>query len=111
MDAEGRVILANDAECRFLGYTPKEHVGMHFSEFTHPEDLESDLELYRELMKGKRNAYKTEKRFLRKDGKVVSGRLSVSSIRDDDKRPRYAIVICERMPEKIGIAENEKRVS
>jgi PAS domain S-box-containing protein len=111
MDADGHVVAANEADCRFLGYSQKELVGMHFSKFTHPEDLRKDLELYNELMEGKRSTYTIEKRYVRKDGKVVSGRSSVSSIRDDDKRPRYAIVICERMPEKIGIAENEKRVS
>lgn len=100
MDAEGHVVVANDADCRFLGHTQKELVGTHFSKFTHPEDLKKDLELYRELMRGKRNTYTIEKRYLRKDGKVVWGRLSASSIRDDNKRPKYAIAIREEMPEE-----------
>jgi PAS domain S-box-containing protein len=100
MDAEGHVVAANDADCRFLGHTQKELVGTHFSKFTHPEDLKKDLELYRELMRGKRNTYTIEKRYLRKDGKVVWGRLSASSIRDDNKRPKYAIAIREEMPEE-----------
>jgi hypothetical protein len=100
MDAEGHVVAANDADCRFLGHTQKELVGTHFSKFTHPEDLKKDLELYRELMRGKRNTYTIEKRYLRKDGKVVWGRLRASSIRDDNKRPKYAIAIREEMPEE-----------
>jgi len=100
MDADGHVVAANDADCRFLGYTQKELVGMHFSKFTHPEDLKKDLELYRELMKGKRNTYTIQKRYLRKDGKAVWGRSRVFSIRDDNKRPKCAIVIREEMPEE-----------
>jgi PAS domain S-box-containing protein len=62
--------------------------------------LKKDLELYRELMRGERNIYTIEKRYLRKDGKVVWGRLSASSIRDDNKHPKYAIAIREKMPEE-----------
>jgi hypothetical protein len=51
-------------------------------------------------MRGKRNTYTIEKRYLRKDGKVVWGRLSASSIRDNNKRPKYAIAIREEMPEE-----------
>jgi PAS domain S-box-containing protein len=100
MDADGHVMAANEAECHFLGYTRKELAGMHFSKFTHPEDLKKDLELYRELMKGKRNTYTTDKRYLRKDGKTVWGRLRASSIRGDDKRPKYAVAVCEEMPKE-----------
>jgi PAS domain S-box-containing protein len=100
MDADGHVMAANEAECHFLGYTRKELAGMHFSKFTHPEDLKKDLELYRELMKGKRNTYTTDKRYSRKDGKTVWGRLRVSSIRGDDKRPKYAVAVCEEMPKE-----------
>jgi len=100
MDADGHVMAANETECHFLGYTRKELAGMHFSKFTHPEDLKKDLELYRELMKGKRNTYTTDKRYLRKDGKTVWGRLRASSIRGDDKRPKYAVAVCEEMPKE-----------
>jgi hypothetical protein len=100
MDADGHVVAANEADCRFLRYTQKELVGMHFSKFTHPEDLKKDLELHKKLMEGKRNTYTIEKRYVRKDGKVVWGRLTASSIRDDSERLKYTVVICEGMPEE-----------
>ena len=99
-DMNGHVLDANDAECRFLGYSKEEIVGMHFKEFTYPEDLDEDTELFEELMKGKRSNYTIDKRFIRKTGEIVSGRLQVSLIREVEGSPRHAIVICEDITER-----------
>jgi PAS domain-containing protein len=43
---DGVVVAANAADCDFLGYAEDELVGMHFSEFTHPDDLDLDQAKY-----------------------------------------------------------------
>jgi len=108
VDKNGYVLAANEADCRFLGYSQKEIVGMHFSEFTYSEDLDVDMKLFDDLIKGKRSNYVIEKRYVRKDGKIVWGRLNVSLIRDDHGRPKYTVVVCEDITERKR-AEEELR--
>ncbi|MFB2935072.1 PAS domain S-box protein [Aerosakkonemataceae cyanobacterium BLCC-F154] len=95
VNVDGHTILANEADCQFLGYSQEELIGMHFSEFTHPEDLAIDLELHKSLMAGERNSYVIDKRYIRKDKTIVWGRLTVSLIRDKDNSVLYTVVVCE----------------
>jgi len=95
VDMEGRILAANEATCRFLGYSPEEIVGMHLWELAHPEDRDKELALNESLVKGKRDGYLIDKRFVRKHGEVVWGRLSVSLIRDPGGQPQYVVVVAE----------------
>ncbi|MBI5585791.1 MAG: PAS domain S-box protein [Deltaproteobacteria bacterium] len=94
VDLNGKVIEANEADGRFLGYSPAELIGMHYTQFTHPRDIALDGSLYRSLVEGRRQSYEIEKRYIRRDGKVVWGRLAVSMIRDSKGRPAYTLVVC-----------------
>ncbi|MEC8831061.1 MAG: ATP-binding protein, partial [Bacteroidota bacterium] len=49
---------------------------------THPEDLEIDLKLLRELIQGKRSTYQIEKRYFNKKGEIVFIILTVTAARD-----------------------------
>ena len=72
VDQDGCVVFANKADCLFLGYSQEEIKGMHFAEFTHPDDLTTDNELYQELIENKRESYIIDKRYFKKDGRVRS---------------------------------------
>jgi len=104
VDQGGYVLVANEADRRFLGYSQEEIVGMHFTEFTHPEDLDTDLDLYNALARGEINSYVIDKRYVRKDGEVVWGRLGVSLIRDDGQ-PQYSVIVCEDITERVRAEE------
>lgn len=95
VNIDGYTILANEADCQFLGYTQEELIGMHFTEFTHPEDLTLDIELYNSLLAGNTSSYVVDKRYIRKDKAVVWGRLTVSLIRDKDGSLLYTVIVCE----------------
>ena len=109
VDANGCVLMANDADCRFLGYPREELVGLHFSAFTHPGELAIDAELYESLLRGERESYVIDKRYIRKDGDIVWGRLSVSLIRDDQEQPQYTVIACEDITEQRRAEEALKR--
>jgi len=100
VDTNGRVLATNQADCRFLGYSQEEIVGMHFADFTHPEDLNADEALYESLLKGQRDGYVIDKRYVRKDGEIVWGRLSVSLIRDQEGQAQYSVVVCEDITDR-----------
>src|ERR671933_192626 len=102
-DLDGRPVETNLAFQRLLGYSAEELRGMPFPAFTHPEDLEADLALARELIAGQRDTYQIEKRYVRKDGAVIWGRLTVSLVRDAAGTPRYAIGMVEDITERVSM--------
>lgn len=91
----GMSMMANKAFQQMLGYTEEEIRTLSFTEFTHPADIDENLILFREMVEGKRDTYKIQKRFVRKDGLVVWGDVSVIAVRDDDGKYLYNVVIAE----------------
>ncbi|MGH6782385.1 MAG: diguanylate cyclase domain-containing protein, partial [Sphingomonadaceae bacterium] len=55
-----------------------------FQAVTHPEDLTADLDQFEAVLRGEIDNYQLEKRYIRRDGAVTYGMLSVSVVRDDD---------------------------
>jgi diguanylate cyclase (GGDEF)-like protein/PAS domain S-box-containing protein len=96
----GRLVEANPAIERMLGYSAAELKTMQFREYTHPDDIEQNLVLFREIMDGTRDAYQYEKRCIRKDGSLVWIRLtSVAELGDDGARD-YSITMFEDITER-----------
>ncbi|MGC8763611.1 MAG: PAS domain S-box protein [Acidobacteriota bacterium] len=91
VDVEGHPKVANPALAEMLGYTVEELRGLTFADFTHPQDLYLDLKLFRDLMAGKRDHYRMEKRYVRKDGRVFWGALSVALARGPGGEPLFAV--------------------
>ena len=84
-----RLMKCNPAFCAFLGYTEKELTGKYISDITHPDDLEIGMKELEQMIDGKRNSYSAEKRYIRKDGRVVWGEVNVSLVRDSEGKPLY----------------------
>lgn len=78
----GHCIKVNAAFADMLGYSQQAMAGMHFSDFTHPADMEADLHLFEAVMLGERDSYHLEKRYVRHDGEVLEVLLSATCIRD-----------------------------
>ena len=88
---DGRWLLANQRLCDFYGYTRAELFERRFQELTHPDDLAADLGLLDRILAGEIPSYQLEKRYIRKDGAVVWGDLTVALVRDAAGAPRYVI--------------------
>jgi PAS domain S-box-containing protein len=69
---DGRFLQANAAYCQMLGYTEDELRELTFAALTHPDDLILNLELRDELLAGQRHSFVMEKRYLKKNGDIVS---------------------------------------
>jgi len=95
VDMDGHPIESNPALHRMLGYSAEELGQMVFTDFTHPEDAAADWELFEELCRGARDHYHMTKRYIRKDGELVVGHLTVSLLRNDAGEPEYAIGMVE----------------
>ena len=83
-DLEGKILLANPALCSMLGYSEDELCGMNCSQFANPEDSHDDWALFQYLSAGVIDKYSLEKRYVRKDGAQLWGRLNVSLWRNGD---------------------------
>ena len=60
---DGRVLDSNPALQRMLDYERDTLRGMHFRDFTHPDDLAADAALFQEMVEGRRNYYQIELRY------------------------------------------------
>ena len=112
---DGRPTAINPALERMLGYSAAELGEMVFADFTHPDDVAADLELFGELMAGKRESYRLEKRYIHANGDFVWGRLAVSLIRDENGAPEFALAMVEdvtelrRAEEALRLSEEQQR--
>ena len=76
----GQFLRANQRYADILGYSVQELLGKTFQSLTHPDDLAADMAQVRRLKSGDLPEYRLEKRYIHKDGHVVWGDLTVSSM-------------------------------
>lgn len=95
----GLIIRANRCYAAMLGYEPEELVGRLGSDFTWPEDKSG--EPYARLVAGKVETYSREKRYIRRDGAPVWGRVSGSLVRaPGSNEPLLAVAIVEDIDDR-----------
>jgi PAS domain S-box-containing protein len=103
IDAEGRLVESNPALEEMLGYTGEELRGLYFAELGYSGDTAEDTRLYRELLQGGRNHYQLEKRYVKKSGELLWGRLTVSLLRGNGEtgsEPPLTIGMLEDVTER-----------
>jgi len=94
VDREGRLIDCNSHFRNFVGYTKEELIGKHWRIYTHPEDVERNLDIFEKMIKEKK-VFVFEKRFKRKDGRILWGRVTISPVFDSNGRFLFQIGITE----------------
>lgn len=82
-DVEGNLLQTNDSLAHFLEYSAAELSNVNFAELTHADDLPTEVELIEAILKGRRDDYRLEKRYITKSGRVVWGDLTVTVLRDE----------------------------
>ena len=78
---EGQPLFVNPAFCSMLGFSEEELRYKHCVDFSPPEDAQKDWALFQQLKAGSIDHYQLEKRYFRKDGSLVWGRLSISLLK------------------------------
>lgn len=100
VDKEGRPLYVNIALQDMLGYSEDELRSMAFTEYTHPDDVEDSLKLVRSLLDGKSDYLDMEKRYYRKDGKLIWAHTTVSAVRDADGDFQYFVAMVQETTER-----------
>ena len=79
-DTSFRFRRVNDAFCRMLGYSRDELLTLTFPEITHPDEAAIDVREVGRIGRGETDQHIREKRYVRKDGAVVWGRVVVRPV-------------------------------
>ena len=90
-----KFLIANARFCEMIGYEEHELQNLTFKDITHPEDILLDLPNIHKLIRKEISVYKAEKRYFRKDGRIIWGSLTVSSNFDDNGHFLYNVAILE----------------
>jgi PAS domain S-box-containing protein len=86
-DTAHRFVRANAAFARLLGYTPQETLQLSLEDVTHPDDLAESYARREPLLSGESDFFQMEKRYLRKDGRILWALTNVALLRDACSRP------------------------
>jgi PAS domain S-box-containing protein len=107
---EGDFLAVNPYICQMTGYREQELLEKNVKDITHPEDLETELEKHRDLVSGNAPMVLLEKRYIRKDGQTVWGRLSSSILKDSGGDPLYILAHVQDITEQKQVEAEKKRL-
>ncbi|MBA3008947.1 MAG: response regulator [Proteobacteria bacterium] len=106
----GSFFRVNKCLCNILGYTEQEFETLTVQNLTLPEDWEQDLLTIKDLFNDRISTIRREKRYIRKDKRVIWGRVTVSMARDSRNDSKYGIMVVEDITDRIEAEKNRKKM-
>jgi diguanylate cyclase (GGDEF)-like protein/PAS domain S-box-containing protein len=99
-DMTGRIVEANAAFASMLGFSVAQFCRLRVTDFVHPDDAAGMWDLYRDVIDGRRDNVRVEKRYRHRDGHAVWTDLTVSLIRGPRGAPMYTVAMAEDVTER-----------
>jgi PAS domain S-box-containing protein len=99
----------NPTFCKILGYSETELKQLTFKDISYPEDLVNDVPNIRKLINKEISVYKTEKRYICKDGHVIWGALTVTANYDKEGQFLYNLAIVEDITRRKQVEEDLRK--
>ncbi|MDH3239743.1 MAG: PAS domain S-box protein [Alphaproteobacteria bacterium] len=96
----------NRTFCEMLGYSEDEIKAMRLRDIAHPDD-DPEIASIRSIPPGSGENHVIERRFIRKDGKVIWCNVSYKEVLDAEGRPSTTIAMCQDITER---KEMERRL-
>jgi PAS domain S-box-containing protein len=90
-ELDGRWLHVNRALCELVGYTPEELHRFTCQDITHPDDIGKDLAHMRDLLDGRAESYRIEKRLVDRRGRIIHVAWTSSLLREGNGDPRLFI--------------------
>ncbi len=94
------MLEVNDEICKILGYERDELLKMNWAEMTHPDDLAADVTNFERILAGEIDGYKLDKRFIRKDERVIDTTISIKALRAADGAVDHFVSLLEDVTER-----------
>lgn len=102
---DGRWLSVNPALCDIVGYTEAELLGTNMQAITHPDDLDADRVQVAHMLARRIDTSQVNKRFVRKDGRVVWVQLSGSLVWQQNGKASYFICQIQDITDRIRAQE------
>ena len=113
-DLNGYFLDVNAAMSKISGYSREKMIGKHFNQFSYPDDVEKNNNLFEKLVKGEITYFDLEKRYIHKTGNIVHVLIKAQLIRDTEGKPLFQTAIIEditqRKHDKDLLKEQEARI-
>ena len=114
IDYDGIILRCNPALEEMLGYNNMELKGTDISEISHPDDVKAHILDFSQLIDGKLKKLQIEKRYIRKNGNLMWGKLTTSIIQNEEfEDDSYAIDmvvdITKQKEMEIALRKREKQ--
>jgi PAS domain S-box-containing protein len=95
-----KFIKANRSFQELLGYSEEEITGKTLFDLTHPDDLSRSREIAEKIHNLEEDRFRTEKRYLKKDGQPLWLNISGTVIRDKDGQKIYSLLLLENIDDR-----------
>ena len=105
-DRDGRVVEANEAYAKMLGYeNPESMLGTGLDTIAGPDGLADLTRRFFAMLGGDAEHMEVQNAYRREDGTIVHGQISSSVVRDIDRRPLYLFSVVEDVTERHQLEE------
>ena len=101
----GWFIRVNAKYCELTGYSAEELAEMTPTDLTFAEDRDTDVQAIGPVLRGEVALYDQEKRYLRKDGKIIWVHVSAALLRNADGRPERTMAVVQDISERKWVEE------
>ncbi|WP_375561721.1 PAS domain S-box protein [Bernardetia sp. OM2101] len=91
--------------CKMTGYSQNELSIRKLREITHPKDLPRDIRQLRRVLNEKSDGYSMRTRYIHKNGDTIWLNLSLSVVKDDDKKPAFIVMFIENISDQVEAEE------
>jgi PAS domain S-box-containing protein len=107
--ADGSFLRVNEAICDITGYSRDELMRNRLFAHTHPDDADPDRDAWVRQAAGDIDFYSVEKRFVRKDSRVIWISVRSQSVRDPDGNFLYAVRVVQDVTDR-KLAEQRQKL-
>ena len=97
---KSQFIKTNPAFCAIMGYSESELLKMTYKDISLADELKENLSNIQKLIRKETSVYKTEKHYVRKDGQIIWGALTVVANFADDGNFLYNLATVEDITRK-----------
>ncbi len=107
IDESGKFLRANAAAQKILGYSETELQAVSFNDITFSEDREIGVKALEAITRGGKDSIEIEKRYVHKDGHLVSARVTISALRDSHGKLANTVTLLEDISERKKAQETQ----
>jgi PAS domain S-box-containing protein len=100
VNLNGAFLKVNPYFSELFGFIEEELLKMDVLAITHPDFIDSSISRIQQMMLGKDTNFTDEKKYVRKDGQIFWGQVSVSLVKDLAGNPKHFVSIISNIHEK-----------